>query len=254
MTTCGPSQPTLWPETELASMSSAAGSPARTSARRARALDWPASAAGFGQNINDLSEIQGHSSRLLKTPHAFALADWTLFSGASMRSAMMLSGTVYRRPSLAPLTRGTASGLSVPGPNSKGMWPTPTTGDHSTLFAQGGMPLGMAVRMWPTPRAEDSQQTGGHRGKPDTLTSAVRMWPTPNASDNRDRGNLSNPSIQRRIAMGKQVNLGMAAGGALNPDWVEWLMGCPIGWTDCDALVTESSRKSPSSSGGDSGE
>jgi hypothetical protein len=40
--------------------------------------------------------------------------------------------------------------------------------------------------MWPTPRAEDSEQTGGHRGKADTLTAAMRArghFPTPRAAD-----------------------------------------------------------------------
>jgi hypothetical protein len=38
---------------------------------------------------------------------------------------------------------------------------------------------------WPTPRAEDSESTGAHRGTPDTLTSAARLsgWPTPTARD-----------------------------------------------------------------------
>jgi hypothetical protein len=27
-------------------------------------------------------------------------------------------------------------------------------------------------------------------------------------------------------------------GGQLNPSWVEWLMGWPIGWTDLKPLVT----------------
>ena len=57
-----------------------------------------------------------------------------------------------------------------------------------------------------------------------------RLWPTPNASDHRDRGNLSDPAIQRRIKLGKQVGLTMAVkehkgSGTLNPTWVEWLMG-----------------------------
>ena len=42
-----------------------------------------------------------------------------------------------------------------------------------------------AVRaIWPTPRAEDSESTGAHRGVPDTLTSAARTmpWATPKAS------------------------------------------------------------------------
>jgi hypothetical protein len=27
-------------------------------------------------------------------------------------------------------------------------------------------------------------------------------------------------------------------GGQLNPTWVEWLMGFPLGWTDCEDLET----------------
>jgi len=74
-------------------------------------------------------------------------------------------------------------------------------------------------------------------GYPITDMRQEKMWPTPNASDNRDRGNLSDPAIQRRIALGKQVNLSMAVKdepkkGTLNPEWVEWLMGYPPGWTD----------------------
>lgn len=32
-------------------------------------------------------------------------------------------------------------------------------------------------------------------------------------------------------------------GGLLNPNWVEWLMGWPIGWTDCDASGTDRFRQ-----------
>tara|TARA_R100000008_G_scaffold59241_1_gene36945 strand:- start:130 stop:525 length:396 start_codon:yes stop_codon:yes gene_type:complete len=76
----------------------------------------------------------------------------------------------------------------------------------------------------------------------------VKMWPTPNASDNRDRGNLSDPAIQRRIKLGKQVGLTMAVkenkgGGALNPTWVEWLMGYKAGYTDLKDWAMLSSRK-----------
>ena len=75
------------------------------------------------------------------------------------------------------------------------------------------------------------------------------MWPTPNASDNRDRGNLSDPAIQRRIKLGKQVGLTMAVkehkgGGTLNPTWVEWLMGYPAEYTDLKDWEILSSRKS----------
>jgi DNA (cytosine-5)-methyltransferase 1 len=95
--------------------------------------------------------------------------------------------------------------------------------------------------MWPTPRAKESgdyqYSQGNHNKKVPTLTGAVKMWPTPQASDNRDRGNLSNPAIQRRVAQGKQVNLSMTVSeqsGQLNPDWVECLMGFPANWTNID--------------------
>jgi len=48
-------------------------------------------------------------------------------------------------------------------------------------------PLTIAAQMatWPTPRREDSESTGAHRGKPDTLHSATQLasWATPAARD-----------------------------------------------------------------------
>lgn len=35
---------------------------------------------------------------------------------------------------------------------------------------------------------------------------------------------------------------------SLNPAWVEWLMGFPIGWTDLEGSATPSSPPSPSGS------
>jgi hypothetical protein len=83
------------------------------------------------------------------------------------------------------------------------------------------------------------------------LSDAVNLemkknWPTPQVSDFKDRGNLSNPSIQRRMEIGKQVNLQMCmsqTSGQLNPMWVEWLMGWPQGWTELKHLEMD---KSPS--------
>lgn len=39
-------------------------------------------------------------------------------------------------------------------------------------------------------------------------------------------------SVQRRKEIGKSIELSMTVDGALNPQWVEWLMGWPRGWTD----------------------
>ena len=59
-----------------------------------------------------------------------------------------------------------------------------------------------------------------------------RMWPTPMAHDGKDCG--SSPSQAGR----NSPTLPVAAGGKLNPTWVEWLMGWPIGWTDLQPLET----------------
>jgi hypothetical protein len=84
-----------------------------------------------------------------------------------------------------------------------------------------------------TPTAKMNQMS------PDMLKKGSGWWPTPQASDNRDRGCMEDPSIKRRIKMGKQIGLTTAvketrSSGSLNPQWVEWLMGYPEGWTDLE--------------------
>lgn len=70
---------------------------------------------------------------------------------------------------------------------------------------------------------------------PFTSDPGYGLWPTMQASDCRDRGNMSNPSIQRRKRMGKQLNLSMVikdSPGQMNPVWAELFMGYPTTWTD----------------------
>lgn len=71
------------------------------------------------------------------------------------------------------------------------------------------------------------------------------LLPTPMASDNRDRGNVSNPSIQRRIAIGKQVGLSMLFGKEPCPMCVEGMMGWPRGWTDLQPLEMGKTPEQP---------
>ena len=47
---------------------------------------------------------------------------------------------------------------------------------------------------------------------------------------------------KRDDGLTRQVSLqaGLNRGGRLNPEWVEWLMGWPIGWTACEPVEMES--------------
>jgi len=150
--------------------------------------------------------------------------------------------------------------------------PTPQASDHITKKtsaswkAKGGVNFSLSnpeIQMkWPTPIAS---RGGAWRGDGQVsmiarnvetyeeywlLTQGTskkkreKYWPTPQASDNRDRGNMSNPSVQRRVDIGKQFMLSQSVdpnSGQLNPTWVEWLMGWPLGWTDLKPLEMDKS-------------
>ena len=70
---------------------------------------------------------------------------------------------------------------------------------------------------------------------------ALQSVPTPMASD---ATNWSNQSLSERKEKKQQIRLPTAvspqggAGGKLSPDWVEWLMGLPIGHTALKPLET----------------
>lgn len=45
--------------------------------------------------------------------------------------------------------------------------------------------------------------------------------------------------MNTRKSPGIAVIVGAESGGQLNPEWVEWLMGLPIGSTELEPWVTE---------------
>ena len=60
------------------------------------------------------------------------------------------------------------------------------------------------------------------------LQTQVKMWPTPTA--NEDACGTANGKMQKMFGTHPEVR--NTGAGSLNPQWVEWLMGYPEGWTD----------------------
>lgn len=151
---------------------------------------------------------------------------------------------------------GASAGVAAPTPTDA----TATTACWSETGASvppagTGTTMTASSRMWPTPCAEDAKnvpyQKGDHGTRYPMLLGAVapeRMWPTPKARDWKDASSAG--TFERSSPdLGKMVGQS-AITGALNPTWVEWLMGYPLGWTACAALATRSSRRSVNGSRG----
>ncbi len=59
------------------------------------------------------------------------------------------------------------------------------------------------------------------------------LWPTPTKHDHKSEWSTRGETLSQ--AAGSERG---GDGLRLNPTWVEWLMGWPLGWTDCEPLAT----------------
>lgn len=164
------------------------------------------------------------------------------------RAGMMRSGRLFRLETLELPT-------SVRG---SGRWPIPKASPSGPDYARGlrkrsgGDDLATAVARGfiPTPSAMDSRRgdyTCDHgkaeRRRP-SLLGVAKMLPTPKSRDwkgQTQRGIHAQGDALPNIDRGD----GRPIGGALNPTWVEWLMGFPVGWTGSVVSETPSSPKLP---------
>lgn len=245
---------------------------ARTFHSQAKAPDLPEPVRdSFGRSCEPFAWFD-HEQRCWRTWQRCLVEGWEVFSGTWPRSGMTRNGIAFRRPPLVPLTKGIGCGSLLPTPtasqygsnksSSAGaatrpslaqiakQWPTPMSSDargRSGANRNGRqVQLVDAVRMWPTPTAVDGRRGTGTYREWDTgvpLPQAVAMaeqgkWPTPTSRDWRS-GKASPETLARNSRP-----LSETVGGQLNPTWVEWLMGYPIGWTDCAGSAMPSSRKS----------
>ena len=154
---------------------------------------------------------------------------------------LMRDGECWEQRTLERHIRGTEFGLS---PNGVDSFHTP-----NTTGLDGGSNSRKALRkrldLWPTPVHSEARQglqirRDGKKGTQTSLSTAVLTWPTPVADDTSHRKN--------KYAQGGTA-LSTKAGGQLNPPWVEWLMGWPIGWTDLKPLETDKFHCAPQQHG-----
>lgn len=213
-----------------------AGFPVKTSALPEKAQDWTGSDQDSGEKWpGSLAKFDPVSCGW-KTAQRSLLGDSEECSVIFPRSGMTVDGQLWELPMLERRTSETGSGF----------WPTPNacTASSATNLQKSGdgrskpNKLGWAVasKLWPTPTVcGNYNRKGASATSGDGLATAVRQWPTPTAHNAKE---TNAPSESSR----NTPTLAAQAGGPLNPDWVEWLMGWPIGHTDLKPSETAKSR------------
>jgi hypothetical protein len=206
-------------------------SPAKTSLPQEKAPESKANAPDSGAKWRGSLARWDRDTCSWRTPQTSLLADLDVFSETWPRWGMMRDGECSALSMPAHLTSETGSGL----------WPTPNCPNGGRSEAH--------VTDW-------RGKTAYHNGKKVQvgLESAVKLWRTPTVAC-ANRGGMDGNT---RLARGQTMNLadqlkapnlcpsppreGLDNGGSLNPKWVEWLMGWPLGWTACDAPATAKFR------------
>lgn len=206
---------------------------ARTSALRDLAAAWTELEAVYTGKFTDLSENANLRSSFSKTCPRSEPAGLETWSGHLPPSGMTVDGRLFQPEKLAPRTYG-KDGSYLPS--------VPTPRPCSGLRSSGANRTEIlnALKLWPTPRASDVKGEGAGaalrriaNGMGCTLAGAVKLWPTPTV---RDSNSIAKCKRGANASPGG-TPLPVAVGGTLNPMWVEWLMGYPLGWTDLEGSV-----------------
>ena len=154
------------------------------------------------------------------------------YSGNFPKQGMMRDGVCYPLEIAAHHTSANGSGL----------WLTPRASDtgrvESVETFQGRM------------NRKNGRGRGEHcAGSLAAQVANQKTWPTPTRRDYK--GANTPEGLTRADGKSRMDMLPNAVAycgtqtrqkGQLNPDWVEWLMGWPIGWTDLKPLVTDKYR------------
>jgi hypothetical protein len=193
--------------------SSVAASHARTSATPEKEQDSMANAQDSSTKSPVSLAYFDPDTCCWRTWQRCLLEGWERFSGRWPRSGTMRNGIAYRLPQLVPRISGTGSSF----------WRTPNATDGTNggpnARDSSGAPHLTAQVTWPTPSGCGFSNEGQGARVAEMASSyeeAVAM------TDGRK-------SVVNRYWEGDQTE---TTGGQLNPTWVEWLMGFPLGWTD----------------------
>lgn len=148
----------------------------------------------------------------------------TLPKRGSMSSGLCWEPTTWEPPTTA---------------NDSGYWPTPTVAH--VQWGNHDEPVENYLK-----RVKDYEE-GRTRGKPGkSLGVAVRLWPTPRSSEWKDCGPVGSKShshMDQRFYLCAKAKDPNQPTGKLNPTWVEWLMGWPIGATGSEPLAMDKFRQ-----------
>ena len=175
------------------------------------------------------------------------------FSETWPKQGSMRSGRCYLRRTAGRTTSERGSGF----------WPTPNqsmlagfTRDPMKLSARtsGGHRRGhegnelLRRVLFPTPSAVSyGYNQGGAKPtgpvRPSLETMARRgMWPTPTSVTATGGAAICKWGGSGSRKMAQKMCRPGELNGALNPTWVEWLMGWPLGWTDLQPLAMDKFR------------
>jgi hypothetical protein len=204
---------------------------ARTSPSPAAEMDSTASAQDSGERWPASFARWDPDTSTWRTAQCSLLGGYTEFSETWPNSGSMRNGECWERPTLELTTSESGSGFL----------PTPVAIDTGSRFNRSASEgaalrptLGAMARfdLWPTPTVKGNYNRKGLSSKSgDGLATAVLKYPTP--------------------TLGRTVR-NLDGNGQLNPTWVEWLMGWPIGWTALQPLAMDKFREWQRQHGGDS--
>ena len=183
--------------------SSPEDSHAKTSAPLERAPESTASDPGCGVKWRELSARYDRATCGWKTHRCLWTEDLPWSSVTLPKWGMMQGGVLWERTMPVLHTSGTGFGC----------WPTPRAGNP------GSRPNGKGGKIL----AEEVEIAEGLR---------ERNWPTPTANEDA----AGRPGSKMQKMLGNHPDIRESGGGTLNPNWVEWLMGWPLGWTSTEPM------------------